>query len=355
MLPWKRLVTLPDAELVRVDPVEQGIACAAGLPGVDAPEAVLTACCKRLDDATERVRWETAKAIDRFHRHPEHFQHHEGYFRMLALVEVLQLRCGLHYDPAKIPEDAPFDVADSFPHGALLGGGTCANIPVVIVAVGRRLGYPLRLVAAKGGRYNHLLARWQDPDGHFNVEATAEGLRCPPDDYYRQGRYWLTAEEERRGGFLRSMTPKEELASLLVQRHHCWKGAGVHRLAVEAVAWASALSPENDFLRHTLYGAMNDWLHALRAWLPPRFPRVLVDGGVRRFPSSVPVEVESEILGMEAAENLLRDGENEARWWAPLRRGAIPRHLPAVALARFDPDGGCCVRMKYAGEIGTIL
>jgi hypothetical protein len=41
----------------------------------------------------------------------------------------------------KIPLDAPLDVADSFIHGIIQGnGGTCASIPVVVSAVGRRLG-----------------------------------------------------------------------------------------------------------------------------------------------------------------------------------------------------------------------
>ena len=61
-----------------------------------------------------------------------------------------------------------------FIHGIIDGpGGTCASMPVLYVAVGRRLGYPLKLVEARG----HLLLRWDDPLGQrlgtpdvFNVE-----------------------------------------------------------------------------------------------------------------------------------------------------------------------------------------
>src|SRR5207244_190021 len=93
-----------------------------------------------------------------------------AYFRTLNLVTVLQRDLGLRYHKAEVPEAAEFETADQFIFGAIQGnGGTCATIPIVVIAVGRRLGYPLKLVSTKG----HFFARWDDPSGErFNIEAT---------------------------------------------------------------------------------------------------------------------------------------------------------------------------------------
>ena len=69
-----------------------------------------------------------------------------------------------------------------FIHGLLAGhGGTCCNMPVLQIAIGRRLGYPLYLRKA----HWHYFARWDEPGGEsFNVECT-NGFTSPPDECYR--------------------------------------------------------------------------------------------------------------------------------------------------------------------------
>ena len=64
-------------------------------------------------------------------------------FRMLALVTVLQRNLGVRYDPAcREGAYCAFDPRTLFLHGLLDGhGGTCATMPVLYVAIGRRLGY----------------------------------------------------------------------------------------------------------------------------------------------------------------------------------------------------------------------
>ena len=75
------------------------------------------------------------------------------------------------------------DSRDLFIHGLVYGpGGTCIRCPSLYAAVGRRLGYPLKLVESKG----HLFVRWDDPNGErLNIEATGQGLSCPADEHYR--------------------------------------------------------------------------------------------------------------------------------------------------------------------------
>ena len=61
---------------------------------------------------------------------------------------------------------------DIFLHGLLSGErtGTCSSMPVLYAALGRRLGYPLKLVTTKG----HLFVRWDsatEREGVLNIDA----------------------------------------------------------------------------------------------------------------------------------------------------------------------------------------
>ena len=117
------------------------------------------------------------------------------------------------------------------------------------VAVGRRLGYPLKLVLAKG----HVFGRWESPDGteRFNLEVTNQGLNCFLDEYYEEWPYPMTAEEAHAGRYLNSLTPAEELALFLQTRGHCLRSAGRFPEAREAYVQSQVLAPhwpENEFL-----------------------------------------------------------------------------------------------------------
>jgi regulator of sirC expression with transglutaminase-like and TPR domain len=75
---------------------------------------------------------------------------------------------GIRYNPDRIaisgnldPNDRFFaDSRDIFLHG-LVGNrrmGTCSSMSVLYAAIGRRLGYPLKLATTKA----HLFLRWED-------------------------------------------------------------------------------------------------------------------------------------------------------------------------------------------------
>jgi hypothetical protein len=217
-----------------------------GLPGSEKVD--LPGCHKKVDFCARQCGKGTEKMLPQFRRSPQEFKHSEAYFRVLCMITILQRDLGIRYNPAKIPEDVPLDVDDTFVHGALLGeGGTCASLPVVYVAVGRRLGYPLKLVSAKGPKWGHLFARWDEPGERFNIEATNQGLTCHPDDYYRTGWYAVSSDIERRGCLLKSLTPREELAEFLAQRGCLWRDAGDYAEEVKAFTWASEAAPHNEF------------------------------------------------------------------------------------------------------------
>jgi hypothetical protein len=176
------LVGLSDEELGRYDIAVANLACAVGLPGseqIDVPR-----CLSWLDAATDCVRrWTEAGLDDFFRPNPTEFDNSEAIFRVMGMAVALQRHCGVRYDPSKIgagPE-VPFEFHEQFIHGVVQGpGGTCSSLPVVYASIGRRLGYPIRLVCTK----RHLFARWDDPvtGERFNIECAGQGFADLPDD-----------------------------------------------------------------------------------------------------------------------------------------------------------------------------
>src|SRR5262249_22714889 len=152
------------SELAQRDLAEVNLACAEGLPGAEQIDVV--GCLRRLDTWAQRVAQETERLLPQFHRKRSSYGNSDGYFRSLVMVTVLQRDLGVRYNREKIPEKVALDTEDTFIHGAIQGnGGTCASLPVVYAAVGRRLGYPLRLVQARTEKWGHFFVRWDEPNG----------------------------------------------------------------------------------------------------------------------------------------------------------------------------------------------
>lgn len=238
--PWSTLMGLRES-LDGVDIAQINLLAATGLAGAE--QLDLEALQSLLDQWADRVKSETERHLYRFKQSPSRYQDSEAYFRMLMLIVVLQEDFGIAYNPARVHTPDYRDSRDLFIHGLLdrtgeagEGRGTCVSMPVTYVAVGRRLGYPLKLVVTKG----HVFARWDaGPSGErFNIEGTNRGLRTPNDDYYEQWPHELTEEEIADGWYLRSLEPNEELALFLQQRGHCLEDNG--RFAGAHVAYALA-------------------------------------------------------------------------------------------------------------------
>ncbi len=313
-LTWKDLLQLPNEELAQIDVALCNLVCAAGLP--DSGKIDVGLCLRTLDDWAKKVRWGTQRQWHLFEKNPGRYFHSRNYFRILAMITILQRDLGVRYNPAKIPEDVPFETEDSFIHGVIQGdGGTCGSMPVIYAAVGRRLGYPLKLVLAK----RHLFARWDDPpDGErFNIEGAGKGLNCYSDDHYRRGLYEITPKQEAAHGYLHSLTPRQELAGFLHQRACHWAKVGKYREAVEALAWMASLTPEIPAHACWLVQAMDDWGKDLEERVPVDFPRVVLPTPPRRFPN-LPLEADQTIVLWEAVEICLQSVVRLRRQKAPM-------------------------------------
>jgi hypothetical protein len=279
--------------------------CAEGLSGAE--RLNLQDCIATLGGWADRVRSETERHLYRYQANPREFESSEGYFRMLMMAVVVYEDFSVRYNPERMstpgavdPNDHFFaDSRDLFLHGLLgrevqslkakvqspnspspsplpeeRGGrpktedrslksasgylsqhpttnierptsnvsvalGTCSSMPVLYVAIGRRLGYPLKLATTK----SHLFIRWEGAGERFDLEATGRGMNRHDDEHFKQWPYPVSEEEIQADGYLKSLTPVEELALFLSLRGHCLKEAGRISEAVGCYAEAVRLAP----------------------------------------------------------------------------------------------------------------
>jgi hypothetical protein len=300
------LARMSDAQLAQHDIAAVNLACAAGLPGAEVID--LARCLGTLDAWAAHVRLKTEVGACRFRQDPARWDGSRALFRVHCLVSVLQLDFGVRYRRDRMAPNAAFTLEDCFVHGILAGkGGTCASLPVIYAAVGRRLGYPLRLVTALGPSCGHRFLRWDEPGGQrFNIEINNAGFDAPPDDYYRSGLYAATRQWETTAPLLRSLTPRQELACFLADRAGLWLDAGNHREAADSYIRASLLDPANGLHVASYRAVLRRWRAKLRTLLPPAFPLLDVEFPGPRYPG-LPLHVERDVLALEAIEKWLAD------------------------------------------------
>ena len=272
------LLGLPVEQLPKVDIARMNLLCATDLPGaeqLDIDHALAT-----LDKWAERVRFETDRHLYRVTdpRYADHYRHSEAYLRAEFLLQTLQQDLGVKYDMTAADSFAFNDSRVAFLHGMIpadgqsvsdTSGGTCASMPVMYVAVGRRLSYPLKLVTTK----SHVFARW-DGENHpnpawrerFNIEGAGEGFSSHTDEHYTQGRFAMSEHEVRANRYLISLSPAEELAEFLAARGHCGFDNGQFRYAARCY--------ENAYRYDTTRPAYRSWFlaAAMRSGYRPATP-----------------------------------------------------------------------------------
>ncbi len=258
----KELLALSPADLEKCDLARMNLLCAEGLPGSE--DLKIDDTLATLDSWAQHVKSETDRNFHHFRETPADFNNSESYYRALLLITVVQQDFNIHYNPAHIttpdspePDDTFFvDSKDLFLHG-LVGSramGTCISMPVFYVAIGQRLGYPMKLVTAK----DHVFARWESADGkeRFNIEATGQGLSTPDDDFYKKWPFPISDEDIKLNSYLKAQTAAQELSLFLDTRGHCFRVAGRLPEAKAAYLEAQALTPQ--WPEHKLFLAAAD-------------------------------------------------------------------------------------------------
>jgi len=227
----------------RFELAEMNLIAAHGLPGAERMD--VGAMLGQLDAWAKRIAEHTLSSIHVFRKYREDFGT-LARFRVTAMLQALTREFGVCYNPDRIADPHVWtDPEDSFLHG-LLGPrrmGTCSSLPVLLCALGRRLGYPLKLVLAPG----HLFCRWDTPGERFNVEYNEQGLNSHPDEHYQEWPVvWTTGLHERERycpTYLMSLSPRRELALFASTRSHSLDAADRRDEAVAAMRVAYRLSP----------------------------------------------------------------------------------------------------------------
>ena len=255
------LLSMSPAQLADVDIAEMNLLCATGLPGAEKLD--IDHCLATLDKWAARVKFETLRHLyrltdPRYKDHAEHYKHSEARFRAEWLVAMLQNDIGVHYHAGFVPQDKaspPFKTSkETFIHGLLdhsdakkAFGGNCVSLPVIYAAVGRRLGYPIKLVTSK----EHVFCRWEGL-GHanpgwrarFNFDGAGAGFSIDPDRFYLTWPRKSSPQEVETYDWLRSLTPKKELALFMLSRGHVLAHVNNdHAGARIAYTYAASLHP----------------------------------------------------------------------------------------------------------------
>jgi len=229
-----RLLASSDPELERVDPLIMNLAVAQGLPEF----ANLDVDCyaRQLDAWAGEIKHDTERHYYRFVEKPEDFKHSEIEYKISWLASDINAVFKIDYDL----ED--FDAAR--PENLFLNGlvdrkvGTCVSMPLLYVALGWRLGYPIKLVAVP----THLFARWDDGVNRVNIEATGYGGELSDEEYAAE---FFVSQRCRDRGAPESLTPRQMLAQMILARAHCWARRGnVHEHLADALR-ANLLDPEH--------------------------------------------------------------------------------------------------------------
>lgn len=242
MYPRSSNLALKSDEIEGTDIALMNLLCAEGLPGAE--NLKVEECLAMLDKWAEHAKREIERNHHHFREDPAYYYHSEAFYKMLMLAVEVYEDFGVRYNPKWIIPPSEIRANDGFfadsrdilIHG-MVGArrmGTCSSMPALYIALGRRLGYPLRLVTTK----QHLFMRWDSPTEKFNMDATGKGLDKYDDENYKRWPFPITGQEIRDQDYLKSLSSREKLSVFLSIRGACLTEAG--RLAEATASFEAA-------------------------------------------------------------------------------------------------------------------
>lgn len=250
------LTALPPEKIEQIDIALMNLLCAEGLPGAD--NLNIDECLAVLDQWAELAQQNEQKYSGQFFQNRQQYDNSYAKFQAVNLGLTLKedLKCG--YNQELIDSGAMNDIqstrffrnsSDLFLHGFIdKRTGSCSSLPVLMVAIGRRCGYPLYLVTCKG----HLFCRWDDGKERFNIETACPGIDSKPDSYYMRWPHPTNLTEAKAEKFLKNLSRSEELAVFARLRASCLEENKRYAEASEAYTFALPSFPESKHLKSYL-------------------------------------------------------------------------------------------------------
>ena len=187
-LTMKELLEIQNGDLEHVDIGRMNLICARDADGTERID--VARLVKELDNWAEIAKTAEEHYRKSFEEHPERYDNSYAKYRAVNLALTVKEDMQCRYQKSLIASGAMDDIHsprffrnpdDVFISGLLLNRrGTCSSFPVLLVALGRRLGYPLYLKTTLG----HMFCCWDDGTECFNLDTNGDAVDTPPDEYY---------------------------------------------------------------------------------------------------------------------------------------------------------------------------
>jgi hypothetical protein len=268
MYTLEELECMSDRQLARVDPVDMNLLVAKGTP--PAADLHIPRYRHLADRWADYVRKRLRAHEQFYHRDPWEWDNDIRLFRLGELCRYIDKELGVRpredyrefLKKVISPEDSsgiipPWaitwepvrydDPAVLFLHGIMdTRQGTCGNMSSLHLALAWRLGWPLSLACS----WSHLLARYDDGQMHYNIEATTTGrggFNAPPDEYYIK-EDGIPPAAIRCGSDLTPLRPRQLLGVFIGLRGRYYQDSGSRPKARLDYLRARRLFPESRYL-----------------------------------------------------------------------------------------------------------
>jgi len=234
-------------QLRKVDPLAMNLIVAKGIPSLASLD--IGKYVAQADEWAADIRRRLPRMEAHFHRSPATWKNDIRFFRLGIICWYVEEVLKVTYpDELASAEGRMYaDPLNVFVNGLIdRRQGSCANLPVLHVALGWRLGWPVSLSCAR----DHLFCGYDDGEVIHNIEATAfgrGGFRSHPDDYYRE-QYQIPSIAVACGSDLRAVTPLEMLGLFVAIRSLHFATIHEMREAELGLLLARHLFPRNRLL-----------------------------------------------------------------------------------------------------------
>lgn len=254
---FKELVAMDREQLERVDIGRMNLLCADEASPDD--DVDLEGLMGKLDEWADHCRREEIRFRGSFEKNPKRYDGSYAKFKAVNLVLTIKEDFKCRYQMQLVKSGAMADINspaffkdydDVFITGLLRRRrGTCSSYPVLIAALGRRLGYPIFLKATRG----HLLCEWDDGVERFNIDTNGNGVDTPPDVFYLKSPIGamegMSAADIEKEYFMRPLGNWESLGMFIETMGYCHEANGRMDKAIEAYNLALRHLPNSENLK----------------------------------------------------------------------------------------------------------
>lgn len=238
------LLGASDEELAALDPLVMNLIVAKSIPGLEGLN--VNEYVSVVDSWANDIRARLPQEELVFHQAPGKWKRDVRFFRLGQVAGYLDSVVGIRYiDEQKRAKEVRYtNPSDLFVNGIIDRKlGTCANMPVLHVAVGWRLGWPVSLACVN----SHYVCRFDDGTVAYNIEATDTGrggFAAGTDQEYRD-RFGIPLRAKKVGSDLTPLTPRQLLGVFIGLRARHFDDIDNLEAAERDYLLARYLFPEN--------------------------------------------------------------------------------------------------------------